>query len=206
MSDEDEGNADFTLDFLELQLHLFSQVLIQRRQRFIKQKHARFIDKRTGDCDTLLLAAGHAGDITVFESLKTDQGNHTHDLLVNDVLGLFLDLETECDVVIDIQMRKQCIVLEYGIDVTLVRRNLCDILTVHHDLTFGRIQESGNDPKQRCLAAAGRTKQGDKLVLIDVERDALQDDCVVKCLDDVFYFNQFFHSAVPPLIRKSAVC
>ena len=142
----------------------------------------------------------------MFESFKTNQGNHTHDLLVNDVLGLFLDLETECDVVIDIQMRKQCIVLEYGIDVPLVGRDLCDILTVHHDLTFRRIQESGNDPKQRCLTAAGRTKQGDKLVLIDVERDALQDDRVVKCLDDVFYFDQFFHSVVPPLIRKSAVC
>ena len=73
MGDEDEGDADFTLDLLELQLHFFSQIFVQRRERFIKQKHPRFIDERTRDCDTLLLAAGHAGDIAVLEAFKTDE-------------------------------------------------------------------------------------------------------------------------------------
>jgi hypothetical protein len=58
VGDEDEGDAELTLQRFQLVLHLLAQLVIQRRKGFIEQQQARFVDHRAGDGHALLLAAG----------------------------------------------------------------------------------------------------------------------------------------------------
>ena len=46
VGDDDEGDADFALDRLQLELHLFAQFEIQRAERLVEQQHPRPPDER----------------------------------------------------------------------------------------------------------------------------------------------------------------
>ena len=47
--------------------------------------------------------------------------------------------------------------------------------------------------KPPSLAAAGGTEQGDELVFVNIQADALEDDLpVLKALDDILELDQFF--------------
>jgi hypothetical protein len=46
MGDIDEGNAQLALQGLQLGLHLFAQLQVQRAQRFIQQQYTRLQDQR----------------------------------------------------------------------------------------------------------------------------------------------------------------
>ena len=58
MGDIDEGDADFALDALQLDAHLFAQLQIECAERLIKKEHCRAIDQCPCEGNTLCLAAG----------------------------------------------------------------------------------------------------------------------------------------------------
>ena len=72
MGDEDEGDAKLTLQRLQLVLHLFTQLVIQRRQGLIQQQQARFVDHCPGDSHPLLLAAGELMRFALGKLLQLD--------------------------------------------------------------------------------------------------------------------------------------
>ena len=53
----DEGDADFTVETLELELHRFAQLQIERPQRLVQQQHLRPVYERARERDALLLSA-----------------------------------------------------------------------------------------------------------------------------------------------------
>ena len=57
MCDVDEADADALLQALQLDLHLLSELLIERGERLIKQQNSRVKDERAGKRDSLLLPA-----------------------------------------------------------------------------------------------------------------------------------------------------
>ena len=193
VGDEDEGDADLLLNVLELLLHLLAQLQVERAERLVEQQHARLVDERAGDGDALLLTAGELGHVAVGVVLKAYQTQHTHDLLGDNVLRLLLDGQAEGDVVVDVHVREERVFLEHGVDLALVGRDVHDILAVEEDLALGGLQEAAEDAQQRRLAAAGGTEQGDELIFVNVQADALEDDLpVLKALDDILELDQFF--------------
>src|SRR5262249_26459443 len=56
--DDDECESKPALQIHQLELRLAAQFFIQRRHRLIEQEHARPLDQRTGERDTLTLSAG----------------------------------------------------------------------------------------------------------------------------------------------------
>ena len=193
VGDEDEGDADLLLNVLELLLHLLAQLQVERAERLVEQQHARLVDERAGDGDALLLTAGELGHVAVGVVLKAYQTQHTHDLLRDNVLRLLLDGQAEGDVVVDVHVREERVFLEYGVDLALVGRDVHDVLAVEEDLALGGLQEAAEDTQQRRLAAAGGTEQGDELVFVNIQADALEDDLpVLKALDDILELDQFF--------------
>src|SRR5215468_11549092 len=56
--DVDHGDADLAMDALDLDLHLLAQILVERAQRLIEQKHVRIEHETARERDALLLAAG----------------------------------------------------------------------------------------------------------------------------------------------------
>jgi hypothetical protein len=85
-------------------------------------------------------------------------------------------LHAECDVVGDRQVREQGIVLEHHAHFALVRRQVADITAVDQHVPGGRVDESGNNPERRRLAAAGGTQQRQELAIVhrQVERGERQ--------------------------------
>lgn len=97
-------------------------------------------------------------------------------------------------------MREERVFLEYGVDLALVGRDVHDVLAVEEDLALGGLQEAAEDAQQRRLATAGGTEQGDELIFVNVQADALEDDLpVLKALDDILELDQFFCSGMVPI-------
>ena len=53
-----EGDAEVALHTAQLLAHLDAEEFVQRRQRLVKQQHARLGNGRAGQCDTLRLSTG----------------------------------------------------------------------------------------------------------------------------------------------------
>jgi hypothetical protein len=54
----DHGHAQALVQVLDLHLHVFAQLLVERAERFVHQHQLRFEHQRPGQRHTLLLAAG----------------------------------------------------------------------------------------------------------------------------------------------------
>ena len=206
MRDEDERDADLLLDVFELLLHLLAQLQVERAERLIEQQHARLVDERAGDGDALLLAAGKLGHVAVSVVLKAHKAQHTHDLLLDDVLRLFLERQAEGDVVVNVHVGEESVLLEDGVDLALVGRDADDVLAVEEYLALARLQKAAENAQKRRLAAARGAEQRDELIFVNVKRDALENDLsVLKALDDVLELDKLllFFSHVPISSLKS---
>src|SRR5262249_18756203 len=63
------------------------------------------------------------------------------------------------DVVEHRHVRKERILLEYGVDVTFVGRSTGGVYAADQDLAFVGLLEAGDQPKRRSLSAARRPKE-----------------------------------------------
>ena len=54
-------------------LHFLAQLQVECAERLVEQQHARLVDQRTGDGDTLLLTAGKLVTLRFSKSSQADQ-------------------------------------------------------------------------------------------------------------------------------------
>ena len=86
-------------------------------------------------------------------------------------------------------MREQGVALEHGVDVALVRRHVVDPITEkHHVAGVGRLK-AADDAQRRGLAAAGGAEQRQKLVVIDIQVDVVENLVPVVGLGDILELN-----------------
>jgi hypothetical protein len=121
--------------------------LNQGAQGFIQQQDLRFIDNRSGNGNSLLLPAGKGGNIAFFKAFRSTvaRARLTFSLIsVRDNFSLRTSVcrfyrcrlrrrfsisgQRQC--CRNIQMGKQCITLENGINRPLVGRQITDVLAV----------------------------------------------------------------------------
>ncbi|MNM93008.1 hypothetical protein D3C81_1053680 [compost metagenome] len=193
MGDENERDPGFFLHALEFNLHFLAQLEVQRRQRFIEQQHRRLWRQRAGQGDALLLAAGQLGRLAPRQVFHLHQRQHLADPRGNRLALHALHLQAEGDVLRHAHVREQRVALEHGIDAPAVRRQVVDPLAADEDVAAGDVLETGDGPQQRGLAAAGRSKEGEELVVRDVHRHVIE--CgghfgvVGVALDDIAHFD-----------------
>ena len=96
------------------------------------------------------------------------------------ILRAALPLQSVGDILLDRHVRKQGVGLEHQVDGSMVRRNRQKVTIINHHRSGVRVLESGKHPQQRRLAAAGRTQQGEELVLMDFQTDGIQCDHVTE--------------------------
>jgi hypothetical protein len=105
------------------------------------------------------------------EALQTHQcqhfGNAIGDFRPRDILLT----QTKADVSLDRQVWEERVALEHHVHRSPVRLDRDDVLAVEEDAALGRRLEPGQHPQQRGLAAARRTKQREKFVMPDIERE-----------------------------------
>jgi hypothetical protein len=80
-----------------------------------------------------------------------------------------MELESEGDVLIHIEVREESIALEYRIHRTLMRRYIGDVLSVDEDFSLVCVAESGKQTEEGGLSAAGRTEKGEELSLLYIK-------------------------------------
>ena len=174
MGDEDEGDAGFVLQPLQLDLHFLSELQIERGEWLVEQQHLWMRRKATRQRHPLLLTARELRNLTVLHRLELHQLKHLADGALDLVLGLSQHQETKADVLRHRHMRKERVALKHGVDRTLIRRQQRDILAMQQDLAGRRMVKAGDQPEQGGLAAAGRAEQCEELVLPNGHRNLVQ--------------------------------
>ncbi len=183
---EDEGDAELALQPLQLELHLGSQLEVERRERLVEQQDARLVGEGAGEGDALLLTAGKLCRLAVLEPVELHESEHLGDLR-RDLRALAAaHLETEGDVLRDRQMREDGIALEHGVDRPAERRQPIELLAMQQDRAGILRLETGDEAQHRGLAAAARAEQREELVRTDCNRDAVERaDAAGEDLDEV---------------------
>ncbi len=128
VGDVHERRSQLGLDPLQLELHLLTELYVQRTQRFVEQQRGRLVDERAGQRHALLLAAGKLPRAPVLEPLELDDAQdleHTPAVLLP---GNALHLEPERDVVVDRHVREERVLLEHHVDGSSVREDRRDVL------------------------------------------------------------------------------
>ena len=81
---------------------------------------------------------------------------------------------TEGHVLVHIQVREQGVLLEYGVHLTLVGRQIGDVLPIKKNIAGARLNKSSDDPERRGLTTAGRAQEGNELLVVDVQRETVE--------------------------------
>ena len=186
MRDVDEGDTDLALDALELELHLFAELQVERPERFVEKEHAGPVDERPGEGHALLLTPGHLGDAPVSVPGEIDELEDLLDPLLGIVPGDLLALQPVGHVLRHVEVGEQRVRLEHGVDVPLVGRKAGNVVGAEEDLAGGGLFEPADHPERRGLAAARRAEEREELALFDLEVDVIDRDDVFERLGDPF--------------------
>ena len=182
VGDEDERDADFLLDPHKFKLHFLAELRVESGERLVEKEDLRLVYKRARYRDSLLLTAGELRYLAVLVPFERDELQHTRDLLLYLILRDFFHFESEGDIFIYVQMREKSVPLENGVEVSLMRRDLLNILAVEQYLARIRGLETAEDTEKSGFAAAGRTEESNEFVFSYIKGDVLQNGRPVKGL------------------------
>ena len=106
---------------LELELHVGTELLVERAERLVHQEHARPEDERPGQRHALLLAARELARQRSLVAGEPDQLERFADPAQDSGARRLAHLQGERDVVEDGQMREHRVALEDHAEVALLR-------------------------------------------------------------------------------------
>ena len=127
---EDERDPDLLLDPLELDLHLLAQLQVECAERFVEEQDGGSIDEGAGKRHTLCLPTGDLGRLASLEAGQLDELEHVGDAGLDLAVADLRAAQAEGDVLVDRQVGEERVILEDGVDVTLVGRQPGDVLTL----------------------------------------------------------------------------
>ena len=151
---------------------------IERGERLVQHQQRRLMDQRAAERDTLLHAAGQLPRIAVAKTLQSDGRKQLLGLRAK--LGLpraklravrLHDLERQQHVVDDLAPRQQVRVLERHAGDLHRALHLC---AGDRHRPRGRPMQTGDEPHQGRLAAAGRADHRGEFAAPDLQRDVLR--------------------------------
>ncbi|HJP68156.1 MAG TPA: hypothetical protein VJ846_04570, partial [Sphingomicrobium sp.] len=117
-----DGRAEALLQLLDLDLHGFAQLLVERPEWLVHQENRRFEHDCSRDCHPLLLAAGQFVWVAPGIIRKLDEVERTANPFGPEVLADAAHLQGEGDIFGDGQMREQGIALEDHPDIAAIGR------------------------------------------------------------------------------------
>ena len=184
-----KGNSQTAVHFLQLHLHILTHLQVQCSQRFIQQQHFRLIHNGTGNCYTLLLSSRQRIHITIFVIRHSHHLQRSLHFLLHFSLRHLLQFQTESNVIIHIQMRKQRIFLKHGIHRSLVRRCLRNFLSGYTYFSLRSSLKTSYQSQQRSLSTSGWSQNCYKFTLFNREVYMIQRSLFSKKLGYILYLN-----------------
>ena len=169
----DERGVDALAQLDDLGAHLITQLGVQIGQRFVHQKHGGVADDGAANGHTLALTAGQRLGLAVEILGDVQNLGGLPDLLVDLVLGHFLQLQGEGHVLIHGHVGVQRVVLEHHGDVPVLGLDVVHQLVADPQLAGGDVLQTGDHTQGGGLAAAGRANQHDELLVGDLQTELL---------------------------------
>ena len=169
VGDIDAGDVQLFLNTADLGAHLLAQLCIQVGERLVHQQDLGLHDQGARQRDALLLSAGELARGSITVARQVDQVQHPVDAFGNCALTQPLHVESIGDVLVNREMRKECIALKDHGHVALVRRQRIDLTSIQKDLARGGKLEPGQHAQRGRLPTARRTQQRDQLSFLDLE-------------------------------------
>ena len=120
------------------------------------------------------MAAGELADAPVSVSGEVHLRKHIMHGAFDFLLAAVLQAHAECYILIYIQMGKQGILLEDGVDLPLVGRKVRNVFLIKKDIPLIRFDKAGNGAERGGLAAAGRPEQRDEFPVVYVQIETAQ--------------------------------
>ena len=161
MGHHDERHADLFLDVRQLELRLFTQFFVKRRQRLIKQQQFRLLDQRACQRDPLALTAGQLLRLAFLVILKFHQFQNIMHPVGNFRLRYFVLLQAESDVLFHAHVRKQRVALKHHIGGALICRHRRHVGAVDGDGARLRKLETRQHAQQGGLATTRSAQQAE---------------------------------------------
>ncbi len=180
----DHGDAEAFVQVLQLELHLGAELLVQRPEGLVHEKHRRLEDEGAGQGDPLLLAARELARIATAETLEPYQRERPRDALADPSREELPHPEGKSEVLGHRHVREERVVLEDHPHISLERRIEGDRSALDQDVALGGDGESGDARERRRLAGAGRPEQREELARPDRQGDAVDGPHCAEGLDD----------------------
>ena len=193
MRDVHRRDADAVLDVLDDSAHLDTELCVKVRQRLVHQKNVRLDAQCTSERDALLLTAGKALRHTVGVLVDLHELHELLGLGLYLVLGELLVFQAELNVFSDGVVREDGVVLEDHANVALGGVKVVDALLTEVEVAALNAVEARYHSQKSGLAAAGGTKQREKLALFNVKAQIGNDDIVTVLFKSVLYDDFFAH-------------
>ncbi len=180
--DDHVREPELVLEVVQQVDHLRLDRHVQRRDRFVGDDQLRAQGERAGDADALTLSAGELVRVAVVVlGAEPDQRQQLLDVVLETALGLdALEPERRADDRADRVPRVQrgVRVLEDHLDVAAHRPHLAhgqvrDVPALELDLAARRLDQPGDEPAHRRLAAAGLADDAQGLPRVHLEVDAV---------------------------------
>ena len=150
------------LDVLELELHVGTELLVERAERLVHQEHTRPEDERPGQGHALLLAARELARQPALVAGEPDQLQRFPDAAEDFRARRLANLQGERDVVEDGEMREHRVALEDHAQFAPLRGQRGHRRAVHEHLAARGIGEARHHHERRGLAGAAGAEQGEE--------------------------------------------
>ncbi len=151
---------------------VFRREHVERRKRLVHEQDFGLHHQGAREADTLFHAAGKLLRVGALEPIQADGVENPQCAFVAFHGGHAASFKWGFDVVEHGEPGEQSKTLENDGHARVLRR---DRLTMPQDLARRWLAESGQNPQQRGLAAAGGTKQGDDFSRLYIEIDGRND-------------------------------
>ena len=168
--DEHDRRARLRADADQLGLHALARHLVQRAEGLVHQQQRRPAREGAGDRDALLHPARELARAVLGEVGQPDELEQLERLRAPLRLADPVQAERQLDVALHRAPLEQPRRLE-GDAVVLVQARAARRLAVDQHRALARLDEVGDDPQQRRLAAARRADQRDELARRDGQVD-----------------------------------
>ena len=174
VGDVDGGHAELLVQVPELDLHVVTELLVERRQRLVHEQDPGLEDDGPSQRHPLLLTAGELVDAPLGEPVELHGRERTLHPLAHVALRHPPHPQGEGDVPGHRHVRKQRVVLEHHAHVPPVRRHPDDLPITEADAAVVGAGEPRQHHQQGGLAGAGGSEQGDELPAADLQVDIVE--------------------------------
>ena len=165
----DRRHAELALEARDLGAHVDPELRVQVRERLVHEIGLRLADDRAAHRHALALATGERARLPVEELLQSEDAGSVPDALVDLVLGLAPQAQSEGDVLVDREVRVERVALEDHRDVAVACGHVVDDPVADLDGALADLLEARDHAQRSRLAAAGGTDEDHELSVGDLE-------------------------------------